>query len=774
MVSTVTVGRRRGRGSRADFFHSSDRDWGWTWKNILVQACYIAFQLTNFGGLDDQGTGSLTVIDSHFIDVPYGFPVNPTFVTAITLDNLLVEGNSPQIVFIDGTTDNLLAGVTGGSMVVTSWATGRRYTSLTDPGASATGDISPVVSKAASLLDGSGNWFVQSKPQYETLGAESFLNVLDSGAMGDGNNDDGASLNTAFSQCTADLICFIPHGIYKTSVTLLIPLGARIVGEAWPQIVGFGAAFQDVNNPEPVVQVGQPGDAGVVEISDVLFTASGATPGAVLVEWSVHEASQGSAAMWDSHFRVGGALGTGLDTANCPASGAIYSPACNGASLLMHVAPGASGYFENVWIWTADHYLDDGSQAQLNVMTGRGLLVERSQGPNWFWGGASEHSVLYQYNIWNSSNIFLGHMQTESPYYQPGITSTSIYPANFNGDPAFSDCGDDPTCLMSWALLISGSTNIYIYGAGFYSFYDSFVQPACLAAEDCQLRLMQTEYSEGIWMYSQYTKGATQAISPGGAVTTADQADNRNGYLTAITAWLPLALTGADVGGVVSQADHSPPATVTIDPAIASACGSPTLGATITISSACATAIANLPPSSSANDPPGPEPCTEDCDLLRRLTDTCCSTGFDFPWPVVIPPDVEIPAPINLPQGFSPPIPLTVPVTNTDGTESEDSYPCCVPLPIPVIIPAGLLPAPAGSGPLVIPAGTEVPQDSPAGGGECEEVMTASDCLEYVFPGSPSQTTVRFTVLPFLFSFILFKICEGSSSSPWNLQRKRP
>jgi hypothetical protein len=49
----------------------------------------------------------------------------------------------------------------------------------------------------------------------------------------------------------------------------------------------------------------------------MLFTGSGATAGAIFMEWNIHEAKQGSAAMWDTIFRVGGASGTNLLIGNC-------------------------------------------------------------------------------------------------------------------------------------------------------------------------------------------------------------------------------------------------------------------------------------------------------------------------------------------------------------------------------------------------------------------------------------------------------------------------
>ena len=65
-----------------------------------------------------------------------------------------------------------------------------------------------------------------------------------------------------------------------------------------------------------MIKVGNAGDQGIIEMSDLLFTVKGATAGAVLVEWNIHQTSQvsskhhflsttnsiliiqGSAAMW--------------------------------------------------------------------------------------------------------------------------------------------------------------------------------------------------------------------------------------------------------------------------------------------------------------------------------------------------------------------------------------------------------------------------------------------------------------------------------------------
>ena len=58
--------------------------------------------------------------------------------------------------------------------------------------------------------------------------------------------------------------------------------------------MGTGSYFGDLKNPKVMVQVGQPGDSGILEIVEMLFTVKGATAGAILMEWNVHESTQGS------------------------------------------------------------------------------------------------------------------------------------------------------------------------------------------------------------------------------------------------------------------------------------------------------------------------------------------------------------------------------------------------------------------------------------------------------------------------------------------------
>lgn len=194
-----------------------------------------------------------------------------------------------------------------------------------------------------------------------------------------------------------------------------------------------------------------------------------------------------TAAMWDSHFRVGGALGSDLQIADCPISSSSVDAKCMAASLMMHITNSASGYFENIWVWVADHDLDDPRNAeategsdgilvnvftQISVYVGRGILIE-SRGPTWLYGTASEHAQMYQYQLAGASSVYIGHMQTETPYYQPSPNALKPYTAGVSGftsDPLFTDCADD-LCSGAWALRVLNSSDVFIYSAGFYSFF---------------------------------------------------------------------------------------------------------------------------------------------------------------------------------------------------------------------------------------------------------------------------------------------------------------
>lgn len=263
-------------------------NWGFTWKNIYVESCYIALDCTEYSGITHQGTGSITVLDSHFNFVPYAITIASlgTEQPNIVLDNLLVE-NSESVVLINGGA-TILPG-SSGAQYFNSWANGYRY--LPDgSGGKATGFLNPAPNKPPALLDGSGAYYSRSKPQYF---GETPVVATQHGVSNAGTADQTSNINALLSSNVGSLI-FFPAGIYLVQGTVKVPVGSRIIGSGWSQIMATGSFFADANSPKVVVQVGNPGDSGVVEISDMLFTVKGPTAGAILMEWNVHQGSQGS------------------------------------------------------------------------------------------------------------------------------------------------------------------------------------------------------------------------------------------------------------------------------------------------------------------------------------------------------------------------------------------------------------------------------------------------------------------------------------------------
>jgi glucan 1,3-beta-glucosidase len=244
----------------------------------------------------------------------------------------------------------MLAGTTG-STTITAWGNGHSYT---PSGPTQFAGAITANSRPAALLS-NGRYYTRSKPQYETLSASSFLSARSAGAKGDGATDDTAALQSAINNAVSQgKVLFLDYGLYRVTSTIRIPPGAKIVGESFPVILSSGAFFNDVNNPQPVVQVGSSsGQAGQVELSDFIVSTQNVQAGAVCIEWNL--ASSGTpSGMWDVHVRIGGYTGSQQQVAQCPKTpgSATVNSNCLTAFMGMHVTKGASGlYMENVWIW---------------------------------------------------------------------------------------------------------------------------------------------------------------------------------------------------------------------------------------------------------------------------------------------------------------------------------------------------------------------------------------------------------------------------------------
>ncbi|KAI9766982.1 MAG: hypothetical protein M1840_005940 [Geoglossum simile] len=510
-------------------------NWAWTFKSLSINSCGVGIDMAN-GGSSQQLVGSVLVLDSKITNTPIGIKTafgsasQPNTGGTLVIDNVDFTGSALAVADPNG--GSILAGNTK----IASWGQGRQYSGSN--GARFQGPLTPP-SKPGSLLDAGGLVYERSRPQYQNVDVSHFISVKSYGAKGDGVTDDTAVIQATINQAKADDVVYFDSGAYVVSQTIKIPKNIRITGEIWPLILASGPAFQNEDSPTPVFQVGTPGDEGAVEISDLFFETIGPQPGAILVEWNVRDpkGQQGASGMWDVHFRIGGSAGTKLQSDKCaknPSVTAPAAPSCKAAFLLLHVTQQASIYLENNWFWVADHELDLADHGQINVFNGRGVLIESAQGPVWMYGTSSEHNQLYNYQIVNSNNVFMGLIQTETPYFQSNPNALTPFTSNAAWhDPTFASCKNQDSCLKSWGLRIVDSNNILIYGAGLYSFFDNYAQ-TCLDTESCQDNMVSIEgNSASIHLYGLSTKASTSMVTVNN-VPLVQQIDNRSNFCSTI------------------------------------------------------------------------------------------------------------------------------------------------------------------------------------------------------------------------------------------------
>lgn len=498
-------------------------NWGWTYKSLHIENCGVGIRMGD--------ATSVTLLDSSFRNVGRAIETRRSaggdaFTTAgsLVMYNVVFDGvmeilAGPQGIIIPGRDVSLYH--VGFSM-------GHVYDPF-GPTDFAGTDRVLFPPPPRSLLDAEGRkYYERSKPQYEDEPVSRFVSAREFGARGDGRTDDAAVLNRLFAYTAASgQIAFVDAGKYVVTDTVFIPAGARIVGEALSSyILGSGPKFADSRAPHPVVQVGNPGDEGSIEWSDMILGTRGPTPGALVLEFNLHAGTtrpgrqyQEPSGMWDVHIRVGGYAGTEQLLAQCfttPAQEitAESVPAeCVVAWGSMHVTRGASGLLtENCWVWVGDHDLEDPDYRQVSLYAGRGVLVDSEDGRLWFSASSSEHHVLYQYLFQGSRDVYMGHIQTEAPYFQPNPPAPAPFPrlAEYY-DPDFEEScygreerdPNDPAlvtnaaravpCAMAWGLVVRDTQDFFVYGAGLYSFFNNYSTDCSRenAGAVCQQRIFE-------------------------------------------------------------------------------------------------------------------------------------------------------------------------------------------------------------------------------------------------------------------------------------------
>lgn len=406
------------------------QNWNWVflYKDIEINNCGVGLDMSQGG--DVPAMGSVILLDSVIRDTQFGVLTSfsqkstPSAAGTLVLDNVDFINTDPAVAYRNGTV------LVEGNRKIESYLQGRVYSAyegsyeennLTCYGPAArSARIQQLVGgppKSPNLLDARGRFYLRSKPQYEGVPVEQFKSAMDFGCSGDGFTDQTQCVQAFLNSIQPDEIAYFDHGSYIIRDTIECPTNIKIVGEMWAIImVEASPAFSDINNPRVAFRVGQPGDRGAVEITDMLFETRGPTPGAIVMEWNLAGTTPMAAGMWDTHFRIGGTNGTLLQSNNCrktPGRAHGAAEECYCAFLILHLTPSSSLIMSNNWGWVADHEMDLDDHFQIDIYNGRGLLVE-SQGPTWIWGSSFEHSMLYNYNFANSRDVVIGVIQSET------------------------------------------------------------------------------------------------------------------------------------------------------------------------------------------------------------------------------------------------------------------------------------------------------------------------------------------------------------------------
>ncbi|KAF7967644.1 hypothetical protein HWV62_33633 [Athelia sp. TMB] len=426
-------------------------------RNLDFEGCTTAISTENSISLIDStatGVGTVIVAPNQYT----------SYIVPVVIDNLVTTN---VVNIIEDTSGNVvLAGKTSGSMTVPSYVRGVVYHDQSSQVYTA-GQKFNAIDKQSSMLSG-GKWYTKQKPVYPTLTSSNVVNVKSQGAKGDGKSDDTAVLQSVLTKnAGTGNIVYFPYGVYVVTSTLYVPPNSIIQGEAWSSIRAASSHWASESNPQPVLQVGRPGDRGTFAMMDMVVEPGNVYPGAKLVEINM-AGGPGDVGIWDCILRTGGTAAAGNQASLCTTAGAE----CKSAWGALHITASGSAYVENIWGWLADHGIDNTAGANaVSIQMGRGALIE-STSPTFLIGVAMEHCSLYSIHTYKAQNLFLGMIQDETPYWQRGNPAPSGWTPNSGlHDPDFSNCASgDVNCRQAFGLNFDGGSNIYSYGSAVWTF----------------------------------------------------------------------------------------------------------------------------------------------------------------------------------------------------------------------------------------------------------------------------------------------------------------
>ena len=128
------------------------------------------------------------------------------------------------------------------------------------------------------------------------------------------------------------------------------------------------------------------------------------------------------------------------------------------------------------------------------------------------YGTAFEHSTLYNYQFSHTSNVYAGHIQTETAYFQGNPNALTPFTPNSSWtDPTFANCNAN-NCARTWGNRIINSSQIFIYSSGHYNFFDNWDGTTCTATSSCQENMVDISNSSDIYLWALNTAGSQYLV----------------------------------------------------------------------------------------------------------------------------------------------------------------------------------------------------------------------------------------------------------------------
>lgn len=171
-------------------------NWGWTYQNIKINDCGIAWDAA-MGGIteDTQTTGSLAILDSEITNTPIFIQTDSdtdSLAGSIVLKNIVLDGVETGVVTGGRTV------LEGGSKTIAGWIQGNVYSGADGTPKFTQGDVE--MAEIPDVLLEGGKVYNKGHPQYADYAVDQFISVRAEGAKGDGSTDDTAALQAVFDK----------------------------------------------------------------------------------------------------------------------------------------------------------------------------------------------------------------------------------------------------------------------------------------------------------------------------------------------------------------------------------------------------------------------------------------------------------------------------------------------------------------------------------------------------------------------------------------------